>query len=73
MLLLFGTRIVGFVKGKGFFFCSNCRAERAYKLKHYRRYFTLFLLPVIPLEDYGIGIECQTCKKKYEPGTEDAQ
>lgn len=67
MLFLFGTRIVGFMQGKGIFFCPDCQADREYKLKHYRRYFTLFLLPVIPLEDYGTGVECQTCKKKYEP------
>ena len=67
MLFLFGTRIIGFVEGRGNFFCPHCQAEREFKLKHYRRYFTLFLLPVIPLENYGSGWECQTCKKRYEP------
>ena len=67
-LIIFGTRGVTYSHGKGQFFCPDCGDERAYQLKRVRRFFTLYFIPLIPLDLLGEYVECGGCRGTYKPG-----
>lgn len=53
--------------GTGQFACPNCGGDREYQHRTGRRFFTLFFLPVIPLDKVGEVVQCQTCRKRFDP------
>lgn len=53
--------------GSGQFACPNCGGDREYQHRTARRFFTLFFLPVIPLDKVGEVVQCQTCKLRFDP------
>ena len=66
--IIFGTRGVTFNKGNGVFFCPQCGPQSDYRHKSVRRFFTLYFIPIIPLDSLGEYIECQRCQGTYEMG-----
>lgn len=66
-LIIFGTRGVTYSAGKGEFHCPGCDAKRPYDHKRVRRFFTLYFIPIIPLDVIGDYVECQHCKDTYKP------
>lgn len=78
-LIIFGTRAVTTTSAKGDFHCPSCAEKRAYEQKRVRRFFTLYFLPIIPLDLLGEYVECAGCKGTfdlavlgYDPDKEDA-
>jgi hypothetical protein len=67
VFILFGWRSVTYNAAKGEFFCPHCRARRPYTHKKVRRFFTLFFIPVIPLDALGEYVECATCRQTFKP------
>jgi hypothetical protein len=66
-MIIFGLSVFWFGAAEtGVFHCPRCGGDRHYKLKVGRRWFTLFFLPVIPLNEVARAVECQTCKGKFE-------
>jgi hypothetical protein len=53
--------------GTGQFHCPNCGGDREYEHRTARRFFTLFFLPVIPLDKVGEVVRCQTCRVRFDP------
>jgi hypothetical protein len=51
----------------GQFNCPNCGVRRPYQRKKLQRFFTLYFIPIIPLQVIQESIECQVCKKAYTP------
>ncbi len=66
-LIIFGTRGVTYGSEGGQFYCPDCDSERTYKHRKVRRFFTLYFIPLIPLDLLGEYIECQTCTSTYKP------
>lgn len=66
-MIIFGTRGVNLSKGCGEFYCPECNAARQYKQINVRRFFTLYFIPIIPLDLLGTYVECQRCKGTYKP------
>ncbi len=64
-MIIFGTRGVKFKIDEGNFLCPQCAIERGYKHKKVRRFFTLYFIPLIPLDNLGDYVECQTCKGTF--------
>ena len=64
-MIIFGTRGVTSTKETGPFNCPFCGDQRAYSRKSVRRFFTLYFIPIIPLDEVGQYIECLTCKQQY--------
>ena len=64
-LVVFGSRAVESELGSGRFYCPKCDDDRPYLNKEARRWFTLFFIPVIPLNRLGSYIECPVCKTAY--------
>lgn len=66
MLLIFGLAVFFRTVGEGDFHCPNCGGDRHYRRRVARRWFTLFFLPVIPLNRVGEVIECRTCRGRFD-------
>ena len=66
-MIIFGTRGVTLTSEKGDFHCPQCASEQAYKYKKVRRFFTLYFIPIIPLDLLGEYVECQNCRGTFVP------
>ena len=64
-MVIFGTRGVTSSVASGDFYCPQCRSKLPYKHKRVRRFFTLYFIPVIPLDVQGEYIECQQCQVTF--------
>ena len=64
-MIIFGTRGVAKSLAGGSFHCPTCGDGSPYKHKRMRRFFTLYFIPVIPLNQLGEYVECQRCKGTY--------
>jgi hypothetical protein len=49
----------------GVFHCRKCGGDRNYRHRGGRRFFTLFFIPIIPLNKVGEHVRCETCKTRY--------
>jgi tellurite resistance protein len=79
-LIIFGTRGVTYSHNQGQFHCPECGQQRPYAHKRVRRFFTLYFIPLIPLDLLGEYIECGSCQGtykesvlSYDPGRAGAQ
>ena len=66
-MIIFGTRGVTYTAQSEQFYCPTCRGQVPYKHKRVRRFFTLYFIPLIPLDLLGEYIECQQCNNAYKP------
>ena len=66
-MIIFGSRGITTTKETGEFDCPSCISPQTYKLKRVRNFFTLYFIPVIPLNQLGEYVECGTCKDTYKP------
>jgi hypothetical protein len=68
LLIIFGFRVLYRTIGQGTFHCQRCGGDREYRHRVGRRWFTLFFIPVIPLNNLGEFVVCTTCKTRYQAG-----
>src|SRR5688500_18687043 len=66
-MIIFGTRGVTMTPERGQFHCPQCNVSRPYGLKRVRRFFTLYFIPVIPLDVLGEYVECDGCRATWKP------
>ncbi len=67
LLIIFGLRVFYRTIAQGIFYCRRCGGDRGYRHRAGRRWFTLFFLPVIPLNTVGEHVQCTTCRTRYVP------
>jgi len=65
LLLIFGLRVFYRAVGQGMFHCQRCGGDREYRHRAGRRWFTLFFIPVIPLNHVGEHVQCTICGTRY--------
>jgi hypothetical protein len=65
MFIVFGTKVMFKTVGTGMFHCPACAADRGYRLRQARRWFSLFWIPVIPMKAIGTIVECEGCGRKF--------
>jgi zinc-ribbon family len=65
MLIIFGMRVFYRTFAQGTFHCRRCGGDRQYRHRVGRRWFTVFFIPVIPLNKVGGHVQCTTCKTRY--------
>lgn len=70
-MIIFGTRGVTSTAETGRFFCPQCQHETDYKHKRVRKFFTLYFIPLIPLNLEGEYIECTECDGTFKLGVLD--
>jgi hypothetical protein len=66
MLIWWGNKIRDKMVEEGLFTCSECAMQTPYILRQYRNYFTLFSIPLIPLEIVGFYAECTRCQTIFK-------
>lgn len=66
-MIIFGWRNVTLTGDKGSFHCPSCGAGTRYEQKKVRRFFTLYFVPLIPLQGVGEYVECSGCGTSYDP------
>lgn len=71
MLIIFGFRIRFRTTGTSAFFCPRCGGDRMGARRSARRWFTIFWIPVIPVNQVGEVVECTTCHTRFEPQVAD--
>jgi hypothetical protein len=65
MFIIWGFRSILLTIGTGGFNCPLCLLPRPFKHKRYKRFFTLFFIPLIPVGNGEEFVECQSCKYKF--------
>jgi len=65
LLIIFGLRAFYRTIAQGTFHCRRCGGDRKYLRRAGRRWFTLFFIPVIPLNAVGEHVQCTTCRTRY--------
>lgn len=66
-MIIFGTRGITTTPERGQFYCPQCQSNQSYNFKRVRRFFTLYFIPVIPLNKLGEYVECPACQGTYDP------
>ena len=64
-MLIFGLSVFFRTVGEGVFYCPTCGGDRGYRRRTGRRWFTLFFVPVIPLNHLGEVVECRACRSRF--------
>lgn len=67
MFIVWGFKARNKVTNTGTFFCPRENRDRYYEHKVARRWFTLFGIALIPLDERGDYVECTSCKDTYYP------
>jgi tellurite resistance protein len=65
-MIFFGTRGVTSTSDRGEFFCPSCNSNQPFARKRIRRFFTLYFIPLIPLDNLSEYIECQSCEDTFK-------
>ena len=80
LIIIFGWRGVTYTKDKGAFHCPSCAVKKQFNRKRVRRFFTIYFIPLIPLNLVGEYIECAGCKRTFnedvlafDPNAENAE
>jgi tellurite resistance protein len=66
LFIIFGTRGLTSTAKRGQFYCPGCSDSCEYAHKKVRRFFTLYFIPLIPLDSIGEYVECGRCKSTWE-------
>ena len=65
-MIIYGDRCITSSFENGNFYCPTCTVERDYQWYKVRKWFTLYFIPLIPLNIVGEYIECGACENTYE-------
>src|SRR5665213_3307098 len=65
-MIIYGWTTLKSTKETGQFHCPECRSSQSYHWKRANRFFTLYLIPLIPLGSAGEYIECLSCRGTYK-------
>ena len=65
-MIIFGSRGLTSVVETGQFNCPQCGTPQEFRLKQVRNFFTLYFIPLIPLDIAGRYIECGSCRGTFE-------
>jgi hypothetical protein len=65
-LLILGIRVRWKTLAEGTFHCPNCGVDRSFLRRMARRWFTVFFIPIVPMNVLGEFVECGTCHTRYK-------
>ncbi|MFA6044885.1 MAG: zinc ribbon domain-containing protein [Phycisphaerales bacterium] len=64
-MIIWGTRGITSTVTSGNFFCPSCMQESTYQHRRVRRFFTLYFIPLIPLDTAGEFVQCGVCQGQF--------
>ena len=65
MIIIFGSKVRYKTLSTGQFYCPQCKARRDYELRQARNWFSVYFIPVIPLNQIGELVTCLTCGTNF--------
>ena len=65
MFWILGLKTRQSTVGRGRYHCPNEGATRPYRQVRARRWFTVFFLPLVPLDRQGEWVRCEGCGATY--------
>ena len=65
-MIIWGSRGRITTIGSGAFHCPRCNSTQPYKHRKLQRYFTLYFIPLFPLDNLGEHIECGLCHSLWK-------
>lgn len=65
-MIIFGTQERLRSVGNGSFHCPGCGAQRQYDRKKHQLWFTLYFVPVVPIDTYSEHVECRSCSQGFD-------
>lgn len=66
-MIIWGSRTRFSKTDEGTFYCPQEQGDRPFEKKMAKQWFTLYFIPVFPMNEIGEVIECQTCKAQFNP------
>lgn len=66
MFILFGTKTRFKTVSTNQFYCPHCRARCEYELRLARDYFTLYFIPLFPINTRGELVTCLSCSTNFQ-------
>jgi hypothetical protein len=66
-MIIWGSKGRERTVASGEFYCPQCLGHSPYIRRRVSRYFTLYFIPLFPLETYGEYVECRTCGVQLAP------
>jgi uncharacterized tellurite resistance protein B-like protein len=66
LFIIWGSTGRNVVVSRGDFHCPSCQSKQPYQHVEVKRYFTLYFIPLFPLETVGEYVECGSCKETYK-------
>ncbi len=66
MIIIFGNKVRYKTVGSGQFSCPHCKAQRGYELRQARNWFSIYFIPIIPLNQLGEFVTCLTCGTNFQ-------
>ncbi|MEL7498281.1 MAG: zinc-ribbon domain-containing protein [Planctomycetota bacterium] len=64
-MIIYGSRGISSEVEPVNFFCPQCGCKQDGRIMQVRNYFTLYFIPLIPLNVHGRYIECPACRGTY--------
>ena len=65
-MIIFGSTSLTSTTDTGTFYCPQCGNQQLYNLRQVRNFFTLYFIPIIPLDIAGRYVQCTNCQGSYE-------
>ena len=65
-MIIWGSTGRDKVVARGEFHCPQCRFEAGFEHHKAQRYFTLYFIPLFPLETLGEYVQCVHCGGQYD-------
>jgi hypothetical protein len=66
--VIIGTTGITYTIDQGAFRCPVCSDVRPYARRRVKRSFSLFFIPILPLDDVADYVECRDCEQRFDPG-----
>jgi len=66
-MIIFGTRVRRETIGVKPFYCPTCHTDGACTHEEAKRWFTLFFIPIFPMDKVGEMVTCHACGTQYHP------
>lgn len=66
-MIIFGTSVRRSVIGTKPIYCPTCQTEGSCTHEEAKRWFTLFFIPVLPMDKVGEVVTCHNCGTQYRP------
>ena len=70
-MIIWGSRTRYSTTEEGVFYCPSEQGDRPYARKTAKQWFTLYFIPIFPMNERGEVVECQTCNNQFAPGVLD--